>query len=364
EKLEILSEKEKEIENIQEEIKENIKTELKENVEKKIEKEDLPSKEKIVSQIEKTKETIEKEIPIKLKELQKTVEKETKLPSPAIQEQIKKDKEEIKKEIIQDVITPIQQTTKEIPPEEKEKIEPVVSLLKERINNILNEGEIIIREKAKEKAKIDPKALLDSDEDGLYDWDEIRLGTDPFNPDSDRDGYLDGSEIKLKYDPLKPGPADKMVFQDPRKAGKVSEKISVEKVEFAKEDKIIRITGKGIPNSFVTIYIFSSPLIAMVKVNENGFWEYKLDKALSDGTHVVFAAYVNNRGEVEEKSSPLVFVKSGESIVRISEAPAALPPSPVVSLQKSFLVLVLGLMTLALGIAMFIISGLRLKEPK
>ncbi|WP_150452087.1 Calx-beta domain-containing protein [Arenibacter lacus] len=37
--------------------------------------------------------------------------------------------------------------------------------------------------------------LLDSDGDGLYDRDEIILGTDPFNPDTDGDGIMDGVEV-------------------------------------------------------------------------------------------------------------------------------------------------------------------------
>ena len=36
----------------------------------------------------------------------------------------------------------------------------------------------------------------DSDNDGLYHWEEVnRRNTDPFNPDSDSDGLTDGAEI-------------------------------------------------------------------------------------------------------------------------------------------------------------------------
>lgn len=45
----------------------------------------------------------------------------------------------------------------------------------------------------------------DSDGDGLPDEEELRLGTDPFNPDTDDDGLLDGEEVyKYKTDPLNP----------------------------------------------------------------------------------------------------------------------------------------------------------------
>ena len=45
---------------------------------------------------------------------------------------------------------------------------------------------------------------LDSDGDGLKDWEEQIYGTNPHNPDTDGDGTDDGDEIALSRDPLKP----------------------------------------------------------------------------------------------------------------------------------------------------------------
>ncbi len=46
---------------------------------------------------------------------------------------------------------------------------------------------------------------LDSDGDGLYDWEELELGTDPFNPDTDGDGLTDYEEVRIYgTDPLNP----------------------------------------------------------------------------------------------------------------------------------------------------------------
>jgi hypothetical protein len=42
----------------------------------------------------------------------------------------------------------------------------------------------------------------DSDGDNLTDWEEGRLGTDPYSPDTDRDGIPDGVEIANSGDPL------------------------------------------------------------------------------------------------------------------------------------------------------------------
>lgn len=58
---------------------------------------------------------------------------------------------------------------------------------------------------------------VDSDHDGLPDWQEKIYGTDPKNPDTDGDGYLDGEEVASGYDPLKKAPNDALVnAQTPR----------------------------------------------------------------------------------------------------------------------------------------------------
>jgi Fibronectin type III domain/Bacterial TSP3 repeat len=44
--------------------------------------------------------------------------------------------------------------------------------------------------------------LLDSDGDGIVDWKEIQLGTDPINPDTDGDGIPDGWEVACGLNPL------------------------------------------------------------------------------------------------------------------------------------------------------------------
>lgn len=48
----------------------------------------------------------------------------------------------------------------------------------------------------------------DTDQDGLKDWEEVVLGTDPKNPDTDGDGVLDGIEVKNERSPLEQEPTD------------------------------------------------------------------------------------------------------------------------------------------------------------
>jgi len=221
--------------------------------------------------------------------------------------------------------------------------------------------------KEKEEIKIEKSQILlkDSDGDGLSDEEEIRLGTDPFNPDTDGDGFLDGYEYLAGFDPLKPGPADKIIYQNPRKVlPKKAEIYQVEKVEkviLATGEMGLNFSGKGLPNSFVTLYIFSLPIVVAVKTDQDGRWEYTLDKPLTDGEHRVYAALTNNHGQIEARSETFVFVKAGEKFFRIFETPAE-AISPAEALQKPFIILILAIIILALGIALIIISLLTKKK--
>jgi len=51
---------------------------------------------------------------------------------------------------------------------------------------------------------------IDTDNDGLKDWEESLWGTDIKNPDTDGDGTSDGDEVSLGRNPLVAGPDDKL----------------------------------------------------------------------------------------------------------------------------------------------------------
>jgi hypothetical protein len=52
----------------------------------------------------------------------------------------------------------------------------------------------------------------DTDNDGIRDWEEELLKTDPTNPDTDGDGFLDGEEMNSRHNPLIKAPGDTQVF--------------------------------------------------------------------------------------------------------------------------------------------------------
>ncbi len=62
--------------------------------------------------------------------------------------------------------------------------------------------------------KTDPN-LFDTDNDMINDYDEVMIfGTDPLLPDSDNDTYLDGKEIMSGYNPLGEGKLNPLLLKD------------------------------------------------------------------------------------------------------------------------------------------------------
>ncbi|MFH1656782.1 MAG: Ig-like domain-containing protein [Candidatus Nealsonbacteria bacterium] len=238
----------------------------------------------------------------------------------------------------------------------------------ENIDKLIDKVQEIL--KKQEEVEIEKQELFvnDSDGDGISDKEEIRLKTNPLSVDSDQDGFLDGTEIALGYDPLNPSPADKIKYEDPKeKKIEVSEKYKVEKVELVSleekpEEKVLKIEGKAPPYSFVTIYIYSLPIVVVTKADANGNWQYILDKPLDDGQHQVYATVTNNVGEIDEKSESFDFAKTGEKVFRIfasqGEAQVA---SPVQEFKSSFIILIISTIIFVLGIA-FISIGFFMRE--
>jgi len=175
--------------------------------------------------------------------------------------------------------------------------------------------------------------MIDSDQDGLSDDMEKRLGTDPNNPDSDGDGYNDSAEVKSSNNPLGPGkltsaiaPIDQAILRSktlgqPKTEGEISEDLAVENVvnntdEQNGANKGYSLSGKAEANSVATLYIYSDlPLVATVKADEYGNWQYEFDQSLIEGEHEVYVAVNDNTGKVLTKSNPLnFFVKEARAV--------------------------------------------------
>jgi hypothetical protein len=196
--------------------------------------------------------------------------------------------------------------------------------------------------------RIGARVFVDSDNDELADYDEVNIyHTDPKNRDTDQDGVSDGDEIAVRSNPRSktsvvpfaaratttgaviPLISALATENNPLVSGTTDKQLLVVKEVLASSNAMststtgalgephaphFAITGTAMPNSFVTLYIFSEPIVVMVKTNSLGEWSYTLDKELPDGTHHVVSAITDGDGRVLVKSEPLPFVKVAEAV--------------------------------------------------
>jgi hypothetical protein len=253
-------------------------------------------------------------------------------------------------------------------------------LLKTKFIAYVNEAIKKVEEKVAATNKLfeertNEKITQDSDDDGVTDYDEVSLfNTNPFSADSDSDGFLDGIEIEAGYDPTDSKSEALMVYESPKDTGlerpELLEVISIASAPAILTDGPERvpsaiISGKGLPNSFVSLYIFSTPIVVTVKTESDGSWVYRFDKELEDGQHEVYIGMTDNSGKIIAKSKPFSFVKEAEAFTgttdpsQVAEAPTSFEPSHSF-LSEYTLYLVLSISVVAIGLVL-ILLGLHLE---
>jgi hypothetical protein len=219
-------------------------------------------------------------------------------------------------------------------------------------------------------SRIGARAFLDTDNDGITDYDEVNIyRTDPKKTDTNGDGVSDGAQLLAGTDPLakvlpstppttstgKPSvppvkatstgmiaTQQKIAYEDPKFAGDIKSRLlavtDVAGITTKAEDVTdtamgekkatttkVKLEGKALPNSFVTIFVYSEPIVVTVKTDASGSWTYTLDKELSDGNHEVYSAITDVGGRILAKSEPLPFVKTAAAV---SFGSAILLPAP------------------------------------
>jgi len=284
--------------------------------------------------------------------------------------EIEEEREEFKRGIVNESIKVIEPTKETALESQKLLILEAEREVEKKIESHLKDLEVNVSEI--ESSKIERTQILmeDSDGDGLSNKEEERLGTSLSNPDSDGDGFLDGTEYASGFDPLDPSPADKIIYEDPRKIRSIkADTYKVERVESIKlstGETSIKVEGKGLPNSFVTIHIFSQAIVMTTRTDASGNWSIVLNKPLTDETHEVYATITDNQGKITARSDPFVFTKVGEKIaaITLAEISSGGTASIVDALQRVFLFSVIGIITLALGIALIGISFISRRKDK
>ena len=327
---------------------------LEERIQEKDKKEIVQQKKKETEQMLKEKLEEKEKIEEKLEELQEK------------QKEIQEKKQELQEKLQEKITQPIQEIGRE------EIVQEVQKVVQDKLQKL--EGDL--QRKLEEKIQYQEEMFKDTDNDGISDFQEVKIGTNPALADSDGDGYLDGIEIQLGYNPLNPSPAKRIKYQDPRKVPpKMSEILKVEKVELIeipeKEEKVLKLEGLGLPNTFVTIFIYSLPIVVVTKTDQYGRWVYILDKPLSPGQHQVYVALTDNQGKIIGRSESFNFAKTGGSIITLIPEVWAKElgieeniTSPYQVLKKTFFLLTLSFIVLGIGIALIIVSILTKRRSR
>ena len=206
----------------------------------------------------------------------------------------------------------------------------------------------------------------DSNKDGISDYESVRVyNIDPVKPSPTtlyEGRKISASEkVLLGFDPTQPE-LIKIKHEEPAVShAPVTPVYKVDEVKLTEEKKII-LKGEALPNSFVTLYIYSTPIIVTVKTDSNGEWQYTLNKELENGEHTVYTATVNNSGKILAKSSGYVFTKTAEAATLSN-----LPPVQVASgtqkpglLENSNFILIL-IIVVGLALLALILIGVRTK---
>lgn len=209
----------------------------------------------------------------------------------------------------------------------------------------------------------------DTDGDGLSDYDEKFIyKTNPESAFTVEGELTDAEKIRAGINPTSPN-NEPIQYQDPRqdKETFISKIHKVEKVELVldqqTQQKRLSLTGTALPNSYVTVYIFSTPTIVTVKTDSRGEWSYTLDKELENGEHEVYVATVDNSGRLLARSESIAVTQTAEAAALGTFGIGEPNQAQNDFVQQNFILIILAILLVAI-IVTLILSGGNKKEDE
>lgn len=181
---------------------------------------------------------------------------------------------------------------------------------------------------------------VDSDGDFLTDDEEGALGTDVNNPDTNRDGMSDATRLFGRDEAAVRESLDRLVsigrltieqandirsrldgsfLEQPTQRGIESpDTLRITKIEnnFPRigETQLV-IRGIGPADTYITLFIYSNPIVVTTKTDASGNFTYTLDSDLLDGQHEIYVTITDETGKIREKSSPFsFFVRQAQAV--------------------------------------------------
>ncbi len=182
---------------------------------------------------------------------------------------------------------------------------------------LLRLEQILVQKKQVIDSRAGGLVFEDTDLDGLSDYDETYVYmTDALSARTQGEGMSDGEKVRNGINPLSES-QEKMAYEDPRVDSTVhiSSTYTVQKVQLIKEGESSQLLFEGValPNSYIALFIYSTPIVAMVKTDSDGSWTYELNQEIENGEHQMYVATVDNSGKLLAKSNPVLFTKSAEA---------------------------------------------------
>ena len=243
--------------------------------------------------------------------------------------------------------------------------------LEARVREVIDDRKAVVQQtEAIIRDRVGEAVLVDTDNDGITDFDERTLyNTDPEAADSDSDGFIDGVEILRGFNPNDAAPEAVIDYESPKEHGFTRPDIlAVESIDTVTttnqatgEPEIAAvISGRALPNSFVTLFIYSTPTIVTVRTEADGSWSYTFDKELENGEHEVYVGITDNAGRIVTKSEPLRFARTATAFTPLATAatePLTTPsPEGEPLFSTSSVMFILSVSTIMIGLVLIIIG--------